>query len=352
METSLTPKKEDLLRDLRALIEAARGQVARVVNTGQVALYWSVGERLRRDVLGGKRAAYGRQILATVSRELVAEYGKGFSAPGLRRMIQVVGLFPDFKICATLSRKLTWSHFILLIPVKNRVEREFYAELCRVEGWNIKTLRSKINSRLYERTGMSRKPVELALQELKALRQDDVMSPDMVFQDPYCLDFLGLKGAYSEKDLEQAILRDMESFLLEFGAGFTFVERQKRISIGGEDFHIDLLLYNRLLRRLVVVELKLGRFKAEYKGQMELYMRWLDKNERGRGEASPAGLILCSEKCEEQIELLELGKSGIRVAQYMTGLLPPGVLEAKLRQVVLASRRKLAGAADRDRRED
>lgn len=199
METSLTPKKEDLLRDLRALIEAARGQVARVVNTGQVALYWSVGERLRRDVLGGKRAAYGRQILATVSRELVAEYGKGFSAPGLRRMIQVVGLFPDFKICATLSRKLTWSHFILLIPVKNRVEREFYAELCRVEGWNIKTLRSKINSRLYERTGMSRKPVELALQELKALRQDDVMSPDMVFQDPYCLDFLGLKGLIARR---------------------------------------------------------------------------------------------------------------------------------------------------------
>lgn len=202
MESSLTPKKEELLQDLRALIEAARGQVARVVNTGQVALYWSVGERLSREVLGGKRAAYGRQIVATVSRQLVQEYGRGFSAAGLRRMVQLVGLYPDFKICATLLRKLTWSHFLLLIPIKNNVEREFYAELCRVEGWNIKTLRAKINSRLYERTGMSKKPAELALQELKALRQDDVMSPDMVFQDPYCLDFLGLKEVYSEKVFE------------------------------------------------------------------------------------------------------------------------------------------------------
>lgn len=130
----LSPKKEDLLQDLRALIEAARGQVARVVNTGQVALYWSVGERLRRDVLGGKRAAYGRQIVATVSHQLVLEYGRGFTPTELRRMVQFVELFPDSKICATLLRKLTWSHFLLLIPIKNQVEREFYAELCRIEA--------------------------------------------------------------------------------------------------------------------------------------------------------------------------------------------------------------------------
>lgn len=344
----LVPEK-DLLRDLRTLIEATRGQVARAVNTGLLAMNWAAGDRIRREVLGGKKAAYGRQICATVSRELVAEYGKGFSRPALTRMMQFVECFPDFEICATLSHKLTWSHFVLLITIKNQVEREYYTELCRVEEWSVRTLRSKIDGMLYERTALSKKPAELALKELKALRQDDVMSPDMVFQDPYCLDFLGLKGAYSEKDLEKAILRDMESFLLEFGAGFTFVERQKRISIGGEDFHIDLLLYNRQLRRLVLVELKLGRFKAEYKGQMELCMRWLDKHERGKGEASPAGLILCSEKCEEQIELLELGKSGIRVAQYMTGLMPPGVLETKLRQAVLAAQRKLGNSAKQSR---
>jgi len=264
-------------------------------------------------------------------------------------MVQFVEFFPDFEICATLSHKLTWSHFVLLITIKNKIEREYYAELCRVEGWSVRTLRSKINGMLYERTALSKKPAELALRELKALRQDGVMSPDMVFQDPYCLDFLGLKGAYSEKEFEKAILREMESFLLELGAGFTFVERQKRISIGGEDFYLDLLLYNRLLRRLVVVELKLGRFKAVYKGQLELYLRWLDKHERGKGEASPVGLILCSEKCEEQIELLELGKSGIKVAQYMTELLPAGVLETKLRQAVLAAQRKLGNLKRDDR---
>lgn len=349
MDTSLTPEKSDLLQDLRALIEAARGHVARVINTGQVAMNWAMGERIRRDILGNKRAAYGRLILATVSRELVAEYGRGFSRPALTRMLQFVEQFPNFEICATLSHKLTWSHFVLLIPIKDPIKREFYSEMCRVEGWTVRTLRTKINGMLYERTALSRKPAELALKELEALRHDDVMSPDMVFQDPYCLDFLGLKGAYLEKDLEQAILRDMEAFLLAFGAGFTFIERQKRISIGGEDFHLDLLLYNRLLRRLVVVELKLGRFKAEYKGQMELYLRWLDKHERAKGEARPAGLILCSEKCEEQIELLELNKSGIRVARYMTELLPAGALETKLRQAVLAARRKLGTAPNSGR---
>ncbi len=345
----LSPKNGDLLRDLRTLIETARGQVARAVNTGLVALYWSVGDRMRREVLGEKRAAYGKRIVATASRELAAEYGAGFSFTRLTRMMQFAERFPDPKIVAPLAQQLTWSHFLLLLPIKDEVKREYYTEMCRVERWSKRTLRAKIDGMLYERTALSKKPAELALQELNALRQDDVMSPDMVFQDPYCLDFLGLKGAYSEKDLETAILREMESFLLEFGAGFTFIERQKRISIGGEDFHIDLLLYNRRLRRLVVVELKLGRFKAEYKGQMELYMRWLDKHERGRGEASPVGLILCSEKFEEQIELLELGKSGIRVAQYMTGLLPPGVLETKLRQAVLAARRKLGHGADQRR---
>lgn len=199
MDTSLTPKKSDLIQDLRALIEAARGHVARMVNTGQVGLYWSVGERLRRDVLGGKRGAYGRKIVATVSQQLVLEYGKGYSESALGRMVQFVEKFPDFRIPATLSRKLTWSHFVLLIPIKDRVEREFYAEMCRVEGWTVPTLRAKINGMLFERTALSRKPAELALKELEALRHDDVMTPDLVFQDPYCLDFLGLKGAYLEE---------------------------------------------------------------------------------------------------------------------------------------------------------
>jgi predicted nuclease of restriction endonuclease-like (RecB) superfamily len=346
MGTSLTPKKSDLLQDLRALIEAARGRVARAIKTGLVGMNWAMGDRIRREILGEKRAAYGQRIVATVSRQLVAEYGRGYSLTGLTRMMQLSERFPDREIVASLMQQLTWSHFLQLIPIKDRMKREFYAEMCRVEKWNVETLHMKISGMLYERTALSKKPAELALKELKALRQNDVMSPDMIFQDPYCLDFLGLKGVYLEKDLEKAILRDIEAFLLAFGAGFAFIERQKRISVGGEDFHLDLLLYNRLMRRLVAVELKLGRFKPEYKGQMELYMRWLDKHERAKGEARPAGLILCSEKCEEQIELLELDKSGIRVARYMTDLLPAGALEAKLRQALLAARRKLGTAAE------
>jgi predicted nuclease of restriction endonuclease-like (RecB) superfamily len=342
MDRPPIPAQADLLKDLRALIESARGRVARSVNSATVALYWSVGDRLRREVLGEKRAAYGKRIVATVSQQLAAEYGQGFSYTALTRMMKVAERFPDQKIVASLMQQLTWTHFLLLTPIKDPQKREYYAEMCRVEKWNFRTLRAKIKGMLYERTALSKKPAELVQKELQALRKDDVMSPDMVFQDPYVLDFLRLKGAYLEKDLEQAILREMESIILELGAGFAFVERQKRISVGSEDFHLDLLFYNRNLRRLVAVELKLGRFRPEYKGQMELYLRWLDKHERRAGELAPYGLILCSEKCEEQVELLELDKSGIRVAEYLTELPPRRTLEAKLHAAISAAKRRLA----------
>ncbi len=330
-----------MLRDLRALIEGARGRVARAVNAGLVAMYWGVGDRLRREVLGEKRAPYGKRIVATVSRQLVAEYGRGFSRAALNRMVQLRERFPDPKICASLMRKLTWSHFLELLPIEDPLKREYYAEMCRVEKWSVRILGAKIDGMLYERTALSKRPAELALRELKALREDDVMSPDMVFQDPYVWDFLRLKGAYLEKDLEGAVLREMESFIPELGAGFSFVERQKRISIGSEDFYLDLLFFNRKLRRLVAVELKIGRFRAEFKGQMELYLRWLDRHERQAGEGAPIGLILCSEKCEEQVELLELDKSGIRVAEYLTELPSRRLLEAKLHAALAAAKRRL-----------
>lgn len=302
---------------------------------------WSVGDRVRREVLGEKRAAYGKRIVLTVSGQLAAEYGRGFSYTALTRMMQLSERFPDREIVASLMQQLTWTHFLLLLPIKEQLKRDYYAEMCRVEKWNVETLRAKINGMLYERTALSKKPADLALKELKALRHDDVMSPDMVFQDPYLLDFLRLKGSYLEKDLEQAVLREMESIIPEFGAGFAFLERQKRISVGSEDFHLDLLFYNRNLRRLVAVELKLGRFRPEYKGQMELYLRWLDKHERQAGERTPYGLILCSEKCDEQVELLELDKSGIRVAEYLTELPSRRMLEAKLRAAIAAAKQRL-----------
>ena len=234
-----------------------------------------------------------------------------------------------------------WSHFVELLPLKTQLKRDFYAEMCRVERWSVRTLRAKIDGILFERTALSRKPEQLAAEELAKLRETDKLTPDLVFRDPYFLDFLGLKNTYSEKDVESAVLREIEAFILELGAGFAFVARQKRIVIDGEDFYIDLLFYHRTLRRLVAIELKLGKFQAADKGQMELYLRWLEKYEMQAGEEPPIGLILCEDKGEEQVELLQLHQSGIRVASYFTELPAKSLLERKLKSAADLARRQL-----------
>jgi predicted nuclease of restriction endonuclease-like (RecB) superfamily len=334
-----TPPK--LLGDIRALIEAARGQVARAVNSGLVMLYWQIGKRIREDILHKKRAGYGKYILQTLSEKLTVEYGNGFRARNLAYMARFAEVFPSQEILHTLCAKLNWSHFRLIIYIEDRLKRDFYSEMCRLERWSVRTLHDKIAGMLFERTALSKKPAELASQEVAALREQDQLTPDLVFRDPIYLDFLGLKDAYSEKDLESAILRELESFLIELGGDFAFVARQKRITIDQEDYYIDLLFYHRGMRRLVVIELKLDRFRAADKGQLELYMRWLDKHERRLGEESPLGLILCARKSPEHVELLELEKSGIRVAQYMTELPDRALLESKLHQAIQLARERL-----------
>lgn len=255
-------------------------------------------------------------------------------------MVQFADAFADSEIVATLSRQLSWSQFVLLLPVKDALAREFYAEMCRVEGWSVRTLRTKIESMLFERTALSRKPEHLARKELAKLRSDDRMTPDIVFRDPYFLDFAGLRGAFTEKDLETALIKELGDFILELGVGFTFVERQKRITIDGRDYYLDLLFFHRRLHRLVAVELKLGEFQAADKGQMELYLRWLDKHERVSGEQAPLGLILCAGKSEEHVELLEVMRSGIRVAQYLTELPSQDVLRERLHRMVRTARER------------
>ncbi|MFA5139936.1 MAG: PDDEXK nuclease domain-containing protein [Elusimicrobiota bacterium] len=334
-----------LLTDVRALIESARANVARAVNSGLVMLYWEIGRRVRQDILHNKRAGYGEKILPRLAEHLTREYGRGFQARSLARMIRLVEVFPERQILSTLLTKLGWSHFIQIIPLKDPLQRDFYAEMCRVERWDVRTLHAKIAGQLYERTALSRQPARLASLELKKLRDEDRMTPDLVFRDPYHLDFLGLRGVYQEKDLEAAILREMESFLLEFGSGFSFVARQLRIQVGPDDFHLDLLFFHRDLRRLVAIELKLDRFRPEHKGQMEFYLNWLAKHERRPGEKAPIGLILCAGKSEEQVELLKLDKSGIRVAQYLTDLPPRSVLEARLHRAIRLARESGAGAS-------
>lgn len=339
---ALAPATDRLLGDIRALIESTRMRTAQAVNAGLVLLHWQIGDRIRHEILGEKRAQYGEQIVSTLSRQLASEYGAGFSRPSLFRMVRLAEVFPDPKIVQTLSAQLGWSHFLEIIRLKGDLQRDFYAEMCRVERWSVRTLRKKIGTMLFERTALSRKPEELARKELAALRDEDQLSPDLVFRDPYILDFLGLKDTYGEKDLEAAILRELESFILELGVGFTFVARQKRILVDNKDYYVDLLFYHRTLKRLVAIELKLDEFRASYKGQMELYLRWLEKHEHQPGEKPPIGLILCAGKSSEHVELLRLGASGIRVAEYMTELPPRELLERKLHDAIRAARAALA----------
>jgi len=305
-----------------------------------VRLYWSIGERIRKDILAFERAAYGEQIVDALSRQLGGEYGRGFSRPNLFHMIRFAETFPDRKIVYALSRQLSWTHLRQIIYLEDRLQREFYAHMCRIERWSTRALQGKIQGILYERTAISRKPDHLARNELAVLRDEDRVSPDLVFRDPYLLDFLGLKDAYTEKDFETAILRDLEHFLLELGSDFSFVARQKRNVVDNEDYYLDLLFFNRRLRRLLAVGLKLGRFRATDKGQMELYLRWLEKHERQPGEESPLGLILCAGKSDEHVELLQLKRSGIRVAEYLTELPPRQVLERRLHETIRAARER------------
>lgn len=333
--------KNKLFDDIKKLIEESKNFVAINVNSAMTMLFWKIGERINREILENKRAEYGKQIVVTLSRQLVREYGNSFEEKNLRRMIQFAYIFPEEKYVVTLSRYLSWSHFVTIIPLKQTLEREFYAEMCRIEKWGVRTLRQKIDSMLYERTAISKKPEELIKKEIKALRENDVLTPDLVFRDPYLLNFLGLENPFSEKALEDAILKELEKFILELGQGFTFIERQKRMIIDDEDFYLDLLFFHRKLKRMIAIDLKLGKFKAAYKGQMELYLRYLEKYEMQPDEKSPLGLILCAEGNKEQIELLQLNKSGIKVAEYLTELPDKKLLRQKLHKAIEVSKKRL-----------
>jgi predicted nuclease of restriction endonuclease-like (RecB) superfamily len=331
-----------LIEDLRALIERARAHVAQQVNAGLVLLYWELGARVRRDVLGGERGEYGEQVLAQVAARLTEEYGRGFSYRNLANMVRFAERFPDREIVQTLSATLSWSHLAELLTVDDPLKREFYAEMCRVERWSVRRLREKMQGMLYERVGLSRRPDAVVRRELARLRDEDVVTPDMVFQDPTNLAFLGLADTYSEADLEAAILRQLERVLQELGSDYCFVARQFPMVIDGVTYRLDLLFFHRRMRCLIAVDLKLGKFQAQDKGQMELYLRWLERHEVRPGEASPQGVILCAEKSREHVELLQLEGSQIHVSEYLTALPPKPVLEAKLHGAVALAREQMA----------
>ena len=331
----------NLFSEIKQLIEEARQTVAVAVNAATTILYWNIGRRVNNEILENKRAEYGKEVVKTLSQELTQEFGKGWSEQHLRHCLRFAETFQDKEILYALSRQLSWTHFRTVMYVNDELKREFYIQMTRIENWNTRTLNEKIDSMLFERTAISKKPEKLIEEELKKLREENKLSPDLVFRDPYFLDFLGLEDNYSEKSLEEAILRELEKFILELGQGFTFVERQKRMLIDGDSFKLDLLFYHRKLKRLVAIDLKLDRFKAQYKGQMELYLRYLEKFETEKGENPPIGLILCAEGSKEQIELLQLEESGIRVAEYLVELPPKELLQKKLHKVIELERKRL-----------
>jgi predicted nuclease of restriction endonuclease-like (RecB) superfamily len=335
MSRVLPLSADKLYMELSALIASSRQRLAGAVNAELTRLYWTVGQRLATEVLGGERAQYGSQLMARLGRQLTAEFGRGFEAKNLRRMVQFVQAFPESEKVASLMRQLSWTHFLQLIPVKPEPARSFYAQQCAEQRWSVRELRQQIERKAFERT-------EIASAQVPGLPAVEKETPALVFKDPYFLDFLGLRQGHDEADLEGAILRQLEAFILELGRGFAFVERQKRLVIDGEDFYLDLLFFHRRLRRLVAIELKLGRFKAAHKGQMELYLAWLNQHERQSGEEQPIGLILCAETSREQVELLQMHQDGITVAEYWTELPPKAELERQLHQALQEARERLA----------
>ena len=371
---------DDLYNKIVDRIEKAKRNVALKVNEEMTILYWNIGKDITENVLNHERAEYGKAVIKKLSQRLTVEYGRGYSSANLFRMLKVYEYYPDFQKFSTLSRKLSWSHFVELLQVKDSLKRDFYTTMCENEFWGVRTLRERIGSALFERTAISKMPEQTIVNDLKLLNEENKMTTNLFFRDPYILDFLDLKDTYSEKDLENAIISELEKainlqaedhggqtttrteileerkkedeeklaskeddindnikefeeklekFILEMGNDFAFLARQKRITIDGEDYYIDLLFYHRKMKRLVVIELKLDKFRPEYKGQVELYLKWLDKYEKAEGEESPIAIILCAIKSDMMAQLLELDNSGIHVAQYLTEYVPKEILEQK-----------------------
>jgi predicted nuclease of restriction endonuclease-like (RecB) superfamily len=332
---------EPLAQKVSVLIDTAQGYVAKAINKSMVMLYWQIGKTIQEELVKEQRAEYGKRIVQTLSEQLTQSYGKGYSRSNLNRMVEFYKYYPDFEIGATMSHQLSWSHIVEILKQKDPLRRGFYMALCANEGWSVRELSGRIDSMLFERTAISKKGEETIYNDLKKLRDEKEMSIELFLKDPYMLDFLGLNQAYNEQNLERAVLVELQQFILEFGNDFAFMARQKRITIDQEDYYIDLLFYHRKLKRLVVIELKLGKFKPEHKGQLELYLRWLDKYERQEGENQPIGLLLCSEKSDKMVELLELDKSGIHVATYLTELPPIELFKLKLEQSVTEAQKRL-----------
>lgn len=330
-----------LYSDVCNIIDGSRRRLATSINAEICLMHWQIGNRIKKDVLYNQRAEYGKQVVKRLATQLTQRFGRGWGYEKLKHCVRSAYLFSEEEIRYAVRTQLTWTHLRSLMSIEDSLKRTFYIEMARLEHWDTRTLDEKIDAMLYERTALSKKPEETIKQELEKIQSTDILTPDVVFRSSYFLDAIGLENVYSEKNLEDAILINIQAFIKEIGSDFAFLDRQKRITIDSTDYFIDLLFYHRGLRRLVVIELKLGKFKPEHEGQMLLYLRYLNKNERKEGEESPIGLILCSEGNTEHIEYLMLDESNIKVAQYYTQLPNKALLREKLNRAIAIAREQI-----------
>ena len=315
----ITQVSDQLYDGVTAIIDKARRQVAVYVNAHASMTFWNVGKFIIDDMDYQTYSAYGQKILATLSQRLTARYGKGYTYSALTRMMKVARLYNDREMFAMLSQTLSWSHFLELVTIEDPTKRLFYQQMGIAEHWSVQQLRDQQDGMAYERSLIAAKPNDEIVQTLENITPQHT-DPDVVMKSSYVLDFLGLNGLYTEKELEDAIALQLENFILELGQGFAFLERQKRFTIDGTDYKLDLLFYHRKLKCLVAIDLKLGKFKPQYKGQMELYLKYMQKYDMQPEENPPIGLLLCSEGNTEHIELMMLDEDRIKVAQYLTCL--------------------------------
>lgn len=325
-----------LYEDVCDIIDNARGEIATYANTKICLTKWYVGKRIKEDVLFNQRAEYGKQVVKNISVKLTERYGAGWSYKQLQHCLRAAETFSRDEIVYATRIQLTWTHLKQIMYVKDPLARQFYVEMCQIEHWDTRTLNDKIDGMLYERTAISRRPDEMIKRELKEVGMTKTLVPDMVFRSSYFLDMLGLPEMFSENDLENAIVNQVEAIMKEMGGNdFALIERQKRITVDAVDYKMDLVFFHRSLRRTIVVDLKLGKFKPQYEGQMLLYLRYINQNERHEWEESPIGLILCSEGNTEHVEYLMLDEnSPIKVAQYYTQLPDRKMLAERLQRAI------------------
>lgn len=329
-ETTSLIDETTLFNRIAEIIENRKFRAGAYVNQETTLMFWEVGQQIGSAVLDGGRGTYGKQIVVTLAQQLQEKYGGSFDYANVTRMVKFAKRFPDVEIVVPLAQQLSWSHIIALLPLKSDEAFRYYAKDAVDRRLGKRELRRQISRKAYER----REIADLQLTEQSVV-------PFNVFKDPYLLDVLDLKENFLEADLERAVLAEIEAFMLEFGHGLAFLERQKRMTMDGDDFVLDLLFYHRILRRLIAIELKIGKFKPSYMGQMRFYLKWLDRYERQKGEEAPIGLLLCTSASRDQIELLEIDKEGIAVAEYWTELPPKTEFERKIKEIMYEAKERL-----------